>query len=293
MGVGAGVGLGAAATVGALSYLYGGNVLDQVLDWHLRRVVGAVAAAAIDDTDSAVPGSNPELRLRPELLREVQSVARRMMVPADRLWVYFVPLLPSPASTGTIALRSGHGMLLLDCGVEFQYRVKPSFPAAPLQDTQDIAPDAMSGGFSMSPEARYTVAHELAHVRLHHTLLRFGAQSILFGSAVGLAPLLVRTRGWRPKAGAVASMWAIVPAFFASQALSRHLEHQADAVAVCAGYGRGAVSFWGRRVAMEKASGRPASSHMGFWKSHPSAQERLDNIVAVRRYLNQHKPKPP
>jgi hypothetical protein len=231
---------------------------------------------------------------RDEFIAELASISRRVGVDVtSKLKIGIIPSqigassasIPSPASTGTRFFPHTHAYLLLPESVLLNMslsRLKAIHPST----APDIDPN--TSGSPISPEDRYTIAHELAHIKHEDSAVRAGA---MFGSAVitaGVGPAAARTFKLPAKTGTLLSLWTVLPAFFCYKWLCREQERNADALAGESGYAQGGVGWWARHVSFmggNRLRHNPAAQQVvlewGPWRSHPLAAERLHQLGEI------------
>jgi hypothetical protein len=144
-------------------------------------------------------------------------------------------MLESPASAGTRLLPGSHVYVVLpDSYMSNMLLSRVRDPTA--ADTLDIAPRETRS--VMTPADRFAIAHEFAHIRNEDFAARFAIGALSAALSVAVAPFTAVVLGWSFRAGSVAAMWSIPPAFFGYKWSCREQERAADAAAAAAGYVR-------------------------------------------------------
>ncbi|EGD76901.1 hypothetical protein PTSG_08246 [Salpingoeca rosetta] len=208
---------------------------------------------------------------RDELLIELASLFAVFEVDPQRMKVSFIAGGDDSqaASAGTQRLPFGQAYLLLSEGIGLNYALSRVTAA----DACDIRPRVHPNEAStiLTPEQRYALAHELAHITCEHHTKRVTATAAALTAAFAVGPALRRwARASRPVA-ATATLLSIAPAGAALRWLYRRQEWEADAVAAHKGYACGGEAFWSRQAAM-----RVPNPGVPYWfRTHPYPHERL------------------
>lgn len=212
---------------------------------------------------------------RDELLGELGSISRRMGVPLDRIKVGIVPVVSSesPASAGTRLVPGSHAYVVLPDSFLSNVALSRIRDQTAV-DTLDMEPNDST--HILTPADRFAIAHEFAHLRNEDFAARFALAALSAALSVAMAPFASVVLGWSFRAGSVAAMWSIPPAFFGYKWSCREQERAADAAAAAAGYAQGGLAFFDFQLRLR--AGSPVGSGGGgmtLWRSHPTLLERF------------------
>jgi hypothetical protein len=243
-----------------------GYTINQINERNIRAAGGNVLLSWHDIQARRL--SRQVQPLRDEFIVELRTLANQFNIDIENLSIAIVPSQQRfhAASAGSSVLPDAKQYLVLPETLLLNYTLSRRRYPDPFADLLQIQPYDV--GTVMEPNDRYTLAHEMAHLQANHHLSRQASTLGFVTAGISLGPLAERLARVPKRVASLLSVAGLVPAFLASQALSRVQERQADTMAAEAGYCEGGILFWQNQP-------DPFTAIPTWLRSHPPARERL------------------